>query len=356
MSKGTDRLLPTTQVGSYPRPLFMEGPVFGTGNQDAEYVSYRQRELYRDAVSLVVKDQLDAGLDVVTDGAQHYENESCYELAGLVHMFPNHLDGYRPFGDNLMLGALNVPVYKPTVTAEIGWRRPIFKPVLEAVQAATPGPAKLNIGVGPVTLALLSTDQHYGGDIPRMAMDLARAYNAEIKDLEARGLAQVQFAEPLQMLFAVMEPAQWISDAINTALDGVNIYKVNHMCYGHQEGQSAMGGNLFEKVFPWAFDLNFDQLHLEAASHAGIEVTSLKGWPADKDLGVGVIDSKSLRCEDPDVVAQTIRDVIGVVPADRVNISTDCSMASFRRVVAKNKLAAMAKGAAIVRGELEGKN
>jgi 5-methyltetrahydropteroyltriglutamate--homocysteine methyltransferase len=70
-----DILLPTTLVGSYPRPAFMTGPVFGAGVKDKEFPSYRMREFYRDAVALAVKDMTDAGLDVVTDGAQLIRDE-----------------------------------------------------------------------------------------------------------------------------------------------------------------------------------------------------------------------------------------------------------------------------------------
>jgi len=71
-----DVLLPTTLVGSYPRPAFMTGPVFGAGVKDKEFPSYRMREFYRDAVTLAVKDMTDAGLDVVTEGAQHWSATS----------------------------------------------------------------------------------------------------------------------------------------------------------------------------------------------------------------------------------------------------------------------------------------
>lgn len=352
-ARGTDVLLPTTQVGSYPRPLFMAGKVFGDGTSAPEFSSFRTRELFRDAVSLVVKDQLDAGLDVVTDGGQHYENETGYELSELVHYLPTHLEGYAPYGERLTLGALDLPLYKPTVTGPVGWRRPVFKPVLEAVQDATGTPAKINLGVGPVTMALLSTDEHYG-DVPALAMDLAVAYNAEMKDLAARGLQQVQLAEPLNMLFAFFEPAPWIADIINRAFEDVPMYRALHMCYGHQEGQSAMTDNLFNKVFPWAFDLDVDQFHIEAASHSFAETADLKGWSAGRDLGFGVVDVKRTLQETPEAVAAAVREVLSVVPAENVCVSTDCSMASFRRVVARKKLSALVEGTRIVRAELEG--
>jgi hypothetical protein len=118
--RDTDVLLPTTLVGACPRQVFMQGPVFGAGVNDKEYPNYRTRELYRAAVALTVKDQEDVGIDVVTDGAQHYENETDWELAELFHTMPHHLDGYVPYGDDVVLGTNTLAVYKPTVVGEVG--------------------------------------------------------------------------------------------------------------------------------------------------------------------------------------------------------------------------------------------
>src|ERR1700722_9654561 len=79
--RGREVLLPTTHVGSYPRPIYMQGRVFDTGIDAPEFPSYRTRELYRAAVAAVVRDQERLGLDIVTDGGHHYENETDYELS-----------------------------------------------------------------------------------------------------------------------------------------------------------------------------------------------------------------------------------------------------------------------------------
>lgn len=354
--RGSDVLLPTTLVGAYPRQVFMQGPVFDAGVHGKEYPSYRMRELYRAAVALTVKDQEDVGIDVVTDGAQHYENETDWELAELFHMIPHHLEGYVPYGENVVLGTNTLAVYKPTVVGDVGWRRPIFKPVLEAVRDASDKPLKINVGLGPTTMALLSTDTHYN-DVKALAFALADAYNAEFKDLAARGLEQVQFAEPLTQFAGLMELESWMIDVLNRCFDGVDLYRVVHLCYGHEQGQPSFAPDWVSahQVFPFAFDVDCEQFHIEMASHDFVEVEALRGWPKDKDLAVGVIDGKDLRAEDPERIANWIRRTLDVVPADQVGLSTDCALSSVRRIVAKRKLANMVAGAEIVRAELEGR-
>jgi len=353
--RGRDVLLPTTQVGSYPRPIYMQGRVFEVGTEAQEFPSYRTRELHRAAVAAVVRDQERVGLDIVTDGGQHYENETDYELSELFHYLPNRLDGIRPYGDRIQVGVYDMPIYKPTVVSEIGWVRPVFKPVAEATMDATDHAVKINVGLGPLTMALLSTDKYYN-DLPALAMGYARAYNAEFKDLAARGVDQIQFAEAYPIVFALLDPADWMLEVINTALDGVDLYKVVHMCYGHEEGQNAVpdSGAMGSKIFPWAFDINADQLQLEMASHNFEDTKALAAWPADKDLGIGAVNVKSLNLEPVGQIADWIRSTIAMVPPEKVCISTDCSIASLRRIVAQKKLGAMCAARDIVRKELTG--
>src|SRR5574340_290457 len=61
-----DRPLRTTVIGSYPLPGWLE---FASASLD-QFGAADLEELLDDAVAVAVKDQLDAGLDVITDGEQ----------------------------------------------------------------------------------------------------------------------------------------------------------------------------------------------------------------------------------------------------------------------------------------------
>lgn len=347
--RGEDVLLPATIVGAYPRPIFMQGRVFPVGTHAPEFVGFRERELYRHAVSSTVHDMLDAGLDIVTDGGQYYENETGYEYAELFHVMAHKLEGYAGYGERIQVGAFDLPIYKPSVIGDVGWVRPVFKPVLEAVREVTDAPLKVNASIGPATLAALSTDRHYG-DLKALSQDVAKAYNAEFRDMERRGVDMIQITEPLTFF----EPEDWIIQAINTAFEGVEAYRVVHICYGHEEGQPGILDLKADRLFPWAFDLHCDQIHFQMASHEFAEVPSLRGWPADKDLGVGVVDIELLRVETPERIAGWLADLFTVVPPEQVCVSTDCGIASMRRNVAKMKLRAIAQGRDLARAALLG--
>lgn len=344
-------LLPTTIVGAYPRPLFMQGlKVFEWGARAPEFPSYWMREVFHDAVALATKDMLDAGLDIVTDGQQHYETETAYEFSELHHYLASRLEGYAPYGENIPGDAGDTPVYMPSVVGAVEWTRPIAKPIAEAVRAATDAPFKHNLGWGPCVLSDLSTDLHYK-DQKALALDLAAAMNREMKDLAARGVDMIQIAEPL----GFYEPEGWMVEAINTAFDGVDAYRVVHICYVLNEGQSGIGESRAKRLLSVIRELDCEQVHLQQAVRDFDEVADLGEWPDDKDLGVGVIEVQRTPAESPAQIADWIRRTAEVVPAERICISSDCGMGSFRsRVVAKKKLDAMVRGTALVRAEIRG--
>ena len=75
----------------------------------------------------------------------------------------------------------------------------------------------------------------------------------------------------------------------------------------------------------------------------------------NKTLIVGVINlADESPVEDVDVVAARIRKALEVVDAARLILAPDCGMKYLPREKAFGKLAALAKAAALVRGELRG--
>ena len=59
-------LLPTTIVGSLPRPAWLRGAVFRATGQSADYIDMEHRAVFEDAVRLAVADQRADGIDIVS--------------------------------------------------------------------------------------------------------------------------------------------------------------------------------------------------------------------------------------------------------------------------------------------------
>lgn len=71
-----------------------------------------------------------------------------------------------------------------------------------------------------------------------------------------------------------------------------------------------------------------------------------------KTVMVGAIDVATDRVETPEEVADTLRNALRFVDADKLYPATNCGMAPLSRGVAQGKLHALAAGAAIVRAEV----
>ena len=71
--KIVDTILPTTMVGSYPRPHWYTQQLLGRDVRVA-FKEVRHEEAYHDATQVVIRDQEEAGLDVVTDGQMSYDD------------------------------------------------------------------------------------------------------------------------------------------------------------------------------------------------------------------------------------------------------------------------------------------
>ena len=85
---------------------------------------------------------------------------------------------------------------------------------------------------------------------------------------------------------------------------------------------------------------------------AGLSLLKEHPIPEDRMFWAGVIDVKSTVTETAEQVASKIRDLLTVVPAKQLGVTTDCGLILLQRYIAKDKLHAMAEGAKIVRAEL----
>jgi 5-methyltetrahydropteroyltriglutamate--homocysteine methyltransferase len=187
-----------------------------------------------------------------------------------------------------------------------------------------------------------------------MAMAFAELLNEEARELAAIGVDVIQFDEPAFNVYldAVVD---WGIDALHRAIDGLACKTAVHICYGYGipaniEWKATLGAEWrqYERIFPALAASHIDQVSLECAhSHVPIELLGLlKG----KDVLVGAIDVASDQAETPDEVASVIEDALRFVPPERLYPCTNCGMAPLDRALAEQKLAALAAGAALVRG------
>ena len=340
-------MLEATIAGSLPKPAWLAAPetLWAPWRLPPETLLEGQR----DAVLLALREQEQAGIDVVTDGEQTRRH--------FVHGFAERLEGIDP-GRRARMGIRGnrYVAEVPTVVGPV--RRPAAVHAVEATfaRAATSRRLKWTLP-GPMTLVDTVADAHYG-DRAQLALDVADALNAEARDLAALGIDAIQFDEPAFNVDAYAgEIEDWGIAALERAIEGVSCDTAVHICYGYGikanlDWKSSLGGEWrqYERTFPLLARSRIGQVSVEcAASRVPLALLRLLDG---KGVLAGVIDVASHRVETPEEVAAMIRRVLEHVPASRLLPCTNCGMAPLPREVARGKLRALGHGTALVRAAL----
>lgn len=300
-----------------------------------------------DATILAVKLQEDAGLDIVNDGEQ--------ARVHFVHGFLANLDGID-FDKKTLMG-IRGDRYKaevPTVTGPIRRKGPVHAAEARAARAHATRKLKFTLP-GPMTLVDTIADEHYGNR-PDLAIAFAEVLNEEARELEAIGVDVVQFDEPAFNVF-MRDVADWGIAALERAAEGLTCQTSVHICYGYGikenidwKGTLGEEWRQYEDIFPVLARSRIGQVSLECRnSHVPLELIGLLDG---KDVLVGAVDVADPKVETPEEVAETIRAALSYVAPEKLYPCTNCGMAPMSREVAYGKLAALAKGAALVREEL----
>lgn len=338
-------LLPTTIVGSLPQPewLIDRGRLSEISPprlrmRDLWRIDERWLEQAQDDATLLAIDALErVGLDVLTDGEMRRESYA--------NRFSNALDGLDIDNPGVAPSRTGRPSPVPRVVGAISRSRPVQVRDVELLRANTNRAIKITVP-GPFTMAHQLQDEHYH-DVEALAMALAAAVNAEVRDLEAAGADVVQIDEPLLQAWPD-EARAYAIKAIDRALEGAEGSTALHTCfgYGHIVADRPEGYPFLEELA----DSRVQQLSIEAAQ-LNLDLNLLRRLP-DKTIMLGVIDIVDQTIETPEIVAGRIRRALLVVPPDRLILGTDCGMKYLPREVAHGKLSALVEGTRVVRAEL----
>ena len=109
---------------------------------------------------------------------------------------------------------------------------------------------------------------------------------------------------------------------------------------------------MLERILPPLYDTIVDQFVLDFALRDMRDVDILATLPPDKEVAAGVVDVRSLQVESAEQIAERMRKVLAIVPAERVWFTTDCGLRALPRFVAFEKLKSMHAAVEIVRGEV----
>ena len=364
MRKIVDTLLPTTMVGSYPRPKWFTHQLLGRDVRVA-FKAVDHAEAFDDATRLAIRDQEEAGLDIVTDGQMYFD-----DYVGVIGSFCwymyERIPGFEQAKEEHP-SAVSATDRTKEIALLSDWGGVInsgpvapgplrLADLYKAAATHATRPLKVSVGAGPVNLAWHVYFNHYK-NARELSEALAPIFNAEMKALVAAGARFLQFEDLgawLPLFTGDDADFRWIADVVRQCIDGVDAKIAWHFCYGNAWGNRLAGlfQRGYEAVLPFLYDVPVDQFVLDFANRDMVDIDSIRDLPADKEVAIGVVDVRTSMIETPQEIAERIRKVIAVVPPERVYLTTDCGMKPLARPVARMKLEALAKAAQMVRQEL----
>ncbi len=336
----------TTLAGSLPKPGWLAEtgklwPTWRASGADLERAK-------RDATLLWLKEQEDAGLDIVSDGEQSRQH--------FVHGFLEAVEGID-FEHKVKMGIRNnrYDAMVPLVVGPLRLKGRVHQKEALLLRKHSKKKIKMTLP-GPMTIVDTLADRHYG-DKQKLAMAFAALLNEEARALEKDGVDVIQFDEPAFNVY-MQDVKAWGITALDRALRGLKCTTVVHICYGYGikanlDWKETLGSEWrqYEEIFPAIAKSKVKQVSLECM-HSRVPMELMKLLKG-KDLLVGVIDVASDVVETPAEVEKTILKAAKLVPASRIFPCTNCGMAPMDREIAVAKLHALVAGAERARKKLK---
>nr|WP_294870288.1 methionine synthase [uncultured Pedobacter sp.] len=339
-------LLPTSIVGSLPKPAWLappeklwspwklEGDQLLEGKQDALRISLHEQQL--------------AGVDIICDGEQTRQH--------FVTTFIEHLSGVDFENRKIVKIRDRYNASVPIVVDEVARQKAVFVDDAKFLRKQTNQPIKWALP-GPMTMVDTLYDNHYKSR-EKLAWVFAKALNQEARELQDAGVDIIQFDEPAFNVF-FDEVNDWGMAALERAIEGLTCETAVHVCYGYgikanNDWKKTLGSEWrqYEEIFPKIQKSNINIVSLEC--HNSNVPLNLIELVRGKKVMVGAIDVASNAIETPEEVANTLRKTLEFVDIENIYPSTNCGMAPLSREVARGKLSALSAGAEIIRKELAG--
>ena len=337
-------ILPTSTVGSLPKPAWLAPPekLWAPWKLEGDQLL----EGKQDALRISLQEQDSSGIDIISDGEQTRQH--------FVTTFIEHLSGVDFKNRKTVKIRDRYEASVPVVVDEVARQKAVFVDDAQFLRKQTNQPIKWALP-GPMTMVDTLYDDHYKSR-EKLAWEFAKALNEEAKALQEAGVDIIQFDEPAFNVF-FNDVNDWGMAALERAIEGLHCETAIHICYGYgikanNDWKKTLGSEWrqYEEIFPKIQTSNIDIVSLECHnSHVPLELMELiRG----KKVMVGAIDVATNTIETPEEVAQTLHKALEFVAIENLYPSTNCGMAPLSREVARKKLSALSAGAALVRNEL----
>jgi 5-methyltetrahydropteroyltriglutamate--homocysteine methyltransferase len=367
-----DIKLPTTITGSLPRPSWFTENLGGRSFMNA-MVNSVYREQYIDTVSVYLHEQELAGLDIVTDGDAHFDqdvggqswtNYPTRHMSGFSHADPQPTlagKGGLAFPPGHILHDYLEARVMPGIVGPVGRGDLQYAAMWKTAQRMTKKPVKFGT-IGPELVAFAVSDRHYPSMKDRI-LAITDALNEELHELADAGCPVIQFEEPQIHLLAVRNIVdsvinpQFSLEVFNRTVKGLRAKTEVwcHTCWGNPSQQRMFPQvQSYKSALELLNKVDADVITFESCSAGGMDLEAFGKEITDKKIAIGVIDHHTLQVERPEEIADHIRRALKHIPVERLVLSSDCGMGreGMSRRHAFYKMVSLVRGTNIVRREL----
>ena len=342
---------------------------------DTCMMDVRFREKYVDALATLISDEERAGLDILTHGDFHCDDD----MAGRSwHHYPlQRWGGFE--GDYLQSeetrspwlryppGTLLNEIYTgwrwPRVTAKIEHRPLDYPKIWRLAQSKTNKPVRFGTCCSQVMGLFLDLHTNAYKDHREVIWDMAVAMNTELRALRDAGCKCIQIEEPTLHFWAntygaKSDEVKFMVEAYNREVEGLDDVELwIHTCWGNPNMQRVIDNDSYRESFElYLHALRGDVWTVEMTDRNFREIEmfgSLKG-KLPKKVCVGVASHRTLQVDRAEEVAARIRLALKHIAPEQLVISSDCGFGrqGCNRDIAFFKATAIAQGTNIVRREL----
>ena len=299
------------------------------------------KELQQEAIQWAVKEQEEAGIDILTDGEQRRGNFVFYHC--------QHLEGFDFVNkEEKKLRGGSRSEFVPTIQGFVKNKEPFLVKEFEFLKELTNKEIKITIP-GPLTIVDSSKNLFYS-DERKLALDIAKAIREEVKSLAEAGCKIIQFDEPA----FIREPQKFFDygrDALQECFRDVDgVTTIVHICRGYPSKEKDVKAEKenYTQVIEALSITEINAIAIEDA-HEHLDLDIFKKFGSKKII-LGVIDIGNSCVETVEEIEHRIKEVLTVVPPEQLLVAPDCGLLLLTPEVAKAKLTNLVSAAKKVGG------
>jgi 5-methyltetrahydropteroyltriglutamate--homocysteine methyltransferase len=342
---------------------------------DTCMMDVRFREKFQDALAVIISDQERAGLDIVTHGDLHCDEDYAgrswhhYPLQRWGGFAGDHLQSWQTrspwlkYPAGTMLNEIYTGWRWPRVVGKVEYQPLDYDKIWRMAQAKTDRPVKFGTCCTQVMGLFLDLHTTAYRDKREVLWDMAVAMNQELLRLQAAGCKCIQIEEPCLHFMANTfgkdhSDVRFYLDCYNREVQGLDDVEIwIHTCWGNPNMQRVIENDSYAASLDmYMSEARGDVWTIETKDRDMREIELLAPFMknAGKKIAIGAVSHRRLQVETPQEVAGTIRQAMQHIPAERLIISTDCGFGrqGCNREIAFFKTTSLAQGCQIVRSEL----